>query len=248
MNNKEFIRAIKEGSLSEDYALKILDSNSYEDLGFAKIDFDRKKRRGFPETIYAKSKDNKSLLEIFMAFDRKEEPVLASKASLSQYEFLKNHLARLEYDKLGQIITLRKNENKLIGNIAIVAAGTSDLPIAREAELTCNFFGAKTTNFYDVGVAGLQRLLSKIDQIRKANVIIAIAGMEAALATVLAGLVAVPIIAVPTSVGYGASLKGITALLSMINSCAEGISVVNIDNGYGAAYQACQINRLIEKR
>ena len=219
----------------------------YEEVGKdVKIDFSRKKRRGFPEAIFCESKDDDNLIKIFKSFFDKKESVIGTRASARQYELVKSHIRDVTYDDKARIISLDFDSDKeKIGEIAIVSAGTSDLPISREAEIIASFLGANVKAYRDVGVAGVHRLLDKIDEIKAANVIIAIAGMEAALATVLAGLVDKPIIAVPTSVGYGANLGGITALLSMVNSCAEGVSVVNIDNGYGAAYQACQINKLI---
>lgn len=249
MDKKTLIKQIKEGTISEEAALKILEDKGYADVGEnAKIDFSRRERRGFPEAIYCASKDDKSLIEIFKAFYDRRESVIGTRASRRQFEIVKEIIPDVEYSDLAQIISLDySRETDKIGEIAIVSAGTSDLPISLEAEITARFLGAKVKSYRDVGVAGVHRLLDKTREIQKANVIIAIAGMEAALATVLAGLVDKPIIAVPTSVGYGANLGGITALLSMINSCAEGVSVVNIDNGYGAAYQACQINRLIAK-
>lgn len=249
MDKKTLIKQIKEGTISEDTALKILEDKGYEDVGEnAKIDFARKDRRGFPEAIYCASKDDESLVQIFKAFYDREESVIGTRASKRQYEIVKKAIPDVKYSDLAQIISLDYSKaSDKIGEIAIVSAGTSDLPISLEAEITARFLGANVKAYRDVGVAGVHRLLDKTEEIKKANVIIAIAGMEAALATVLAGLVDKPIIAVPTSVGYGANLGGITALLSMINSCAEGVSVVNIDNGYGAAYQACQINRLIAK-
>lgn len=249
MDKKTLIKQIKKGTISEEAALKILEDKGYADVGEnAKIDFSRRERRGFPEAIYCASKDDKSLIEIFKAFYDRRESVIGTRASRRQFEIVKEIIPDVEYSDLAQIISLDySKETDKIGEIAIVSAGTSDLPISLEAEITARFLGAKVKSYRDVGVAGVHRLLDKTREIQKANVIIAIAGMEAALATVLAGLVDKPIIAVPTSVGYGANLGGITALLSMINSCAEGVSVVNIDNGYGAAYQACQINRLIAK-
>lgn len=249
MDKKTLIKQIKEGAISEEDALKILDDRGYEAVGdVAKIDFSRRSRRGFPEAIYCASKDDDSLIKIFKAFYERNESVIGTRASKRQYEVVKEAIPAVEYSDLAQIISLDySKEGDKIGEIAIVSAGTSDLPISLEAEITARFLGANVKAYRDVGVAGVHRLLDKTEEIKKANVIIAIAGMEAALATVLAGLVDKPIIAVPTSVGYGANLGGITALLSMINSCAEGVSVVNIDNGYGAAYQACQINRLIAK-
>ena len=249
MDKKTLIKQIKEGTISEEAALKILEDKGYADVGEnAKIDFSRRDRRGFPEAIYCASKDDESLIQIFKAFYDRRESVIGTRASRKQYEIVKKAIPDVKYSDLAQIISLDySKESDKIGEIAIVSAGTSDLPVSLEAEITARFLGAKVKAYRDVGVAGVHRLLDKTEEIKKANVIIAIAGMEAALATVLAGLVDKPIIAVPTSVGYGANLGGITALLSMINSCAEGVSVVNIDNGYGAAYQACQINRLIAK-
>lgn len=249
MDKKSLIRNIKEGTLSEEQALEILEDKGYTDVGdVAKIDFSRKDRRGFPEAIYCASKDDESLVDIFKAFYQRDESVIGTRASRAQYDLVKKVIPDVEYSDLAQIISLDySKEADKIGEIAIVSAGTSDLPVSLEAEITAKFLGARVKAYRDVGVAGVHRLLDKTEDIKKANVIIAIAGMEAALATVLAGLVDKPIIAVPTSVGYGANLGGITALLSMINSCAEGVSVVNIDNGYGAAYQACQINKLIAK-
>lgn len=249
MDKKTLIKQIKDGTISEEDALKILEDKGYADVGEnVKIDFSRRERRGFPEAIYCASKDDDSLIQIFKAFYERGESVIGTRASKSQYQIVKKAIPDVEYSDLAKIISLDySKESDKIGEIAVVSAGTSDLPISLEAEITARFLGARVKAYRDVGVAGVHRLLDKTEEIKKANVIIAIAGMEAALATVLAGLVDKPIIAVPTSVGYGANLGGITALLSMINSCAEGVSVVNIDNGYGAAYQACQINRLIAK-
>lgn len=249
MDKKTLIKQIKDGTISEEDALKILEDKGYADVGEnVKIDFSRRERRGFPEAIYCASKDDDSLIQIFKAFYERGESVIGTRASKSQYQIIKKTIPDVEYSDLAKIISLDySKESDKIGEIAVVSAGTSDLPISLEAEITARFLGARVKAYRDVGVAGVHRLLDKTEEIKKANVIIAIAGMEAALATVLAGLVDKPIIAVPTSVGYGANLGGITALLSMINSCAEGVSVVNIDNGYGAAYQACQINRLIAK-
>lgn len=249
IDKKQLIDNIKKGKISDEEALEILNDKGYEDIGDAvKIDFSRKSRRGFPEAIYCASKDDESLVRIFEAFAKKKESVIGTRASKDQFDLVKAKVDDVTYNELARIISLDfSKEEEKIGEIAIVCAGTSDLPVLLEAEITARFLGARVKTYTDVGVAGIHRLLDKIEEIKKANVIIAIAGMEAALATVLAGLVDKPIIAVPTSVGYGANLGGITALLSMINSCAEGVSVVNIDNGYGAAYAACQINKLIAK-
>ena len=221
----------------------------YSDIGFAKLDLSRTKRTGMPETIYCAGKTNEHLLKILQTFNEKSVAVLGTRCSKEQYEFVKNSALPLEYNELAKIIKLggKQNNAKLNGRLAICAAGTADLPVAEEAALVAEFFGATVSRQYDVGITGLHRLLSKIDEIREADVVIAVAGMEGALPSVLAGLVKAPVIAVPTSVGYGASFHGLSALLTMINSCAEGISVVNIDNGFGAAAQACRILRLIKE-
>lgn len=246
MNDREFLEKIKNEEWSIDKGLEYLKEYNYKDMDFAKLDFQRKSRRGFGEVIFCKNKEDFALAEIFKAFYDREESVLGTKANAGQYEVVKKVVKEIEFDEVANTLTLNLDKIKKSGNVAICTGGTADLKIAKEAEITAGFFGARVSTFYDIGVSGIHRLLGKIDEIKKANVIIAIAGMEGALPTVLAGLVDKPIIAVPTSVGYGASLNGITALLTMINSCAEGISVVNIDNGFGAAYQAAQINRLIE--
>ncbi len=248
MKDREFLENIKNGQMSIEEGLDYLKDFNFKDIDIAKLDFQRKNRRGFPETIFCQSKEDFALLEIFKAFDKRQQSVIGTRASYHQYDLVKNAIPNASYDKTARIISLKYEEMPQIGNIAICTGGTADLFVAEEAALTAEFFGAKVNRFYDVGVSGLHRMLNKIDQIKQANVIIAIAGMEGALATVMAGLVDKPIIAVPTSVGYGASFNGISALLTMLSTCAEGISVVNIDNGYGAAYTACQINKLIEEK
>ncbi|WP_105301469.1 nickel pincer cofactor biosynthesis protein LarB [Anaerococcus marasmi] len=248
MNDKEFLENIKNGKMTIDEGLAYLKDFNFKDIDIAKLDFQRKNRRGFPETIFCQGKEDFALVEIFKAFAERRESVIGTRASKDQYELVKREIPQAEYDPTGRIISLEYESLPQIGNIAICTGGTADLFVAEEAALTAEFFGARVSRFYDVGVSGLHRMLNKIDEIKKANVIIAIAGMEGALATVLAGLVDKPIIAVPTSVGYGASFNGISALLTMLSTCAEGISVVNIDNGYGAAYAACQINKLIEEK
>ncbi len=220
---------------------------NYTDLNFAKIDTQRLKRRGFCEAVFCEGKEDNDLIEIFKCFINHGQNVIGTRASEEQFKLLKKHFKNIKYNKKGRIITLIQKEIEKTGEVAIVTGGTTDIPIAQEAKETAEFFGSNTTTFYDVGIAGIHRLLDKIDKIKNANVIIAIAGMEGALPGVIAGLVDVPVIAVPTSIGYGASFGGISALLSMLNSCAEGISVVNIDNGFGAGYNANQINRLIAK-
>lgn len=248
MKDREFLENIKNGQMSIEEGLDYLKDFNFKDIDIAKLDFQRKNRRGFPETIFCEGKEDFAIVEIFKAFDKRQQSVIGTRASYHQYDLVKNAIPNASYDKTARIIFLKYEEMPQIGNIAICTGGTADLFVAEEAALTAEFFGAKVNRFYDVGVSGLHRMLNKIDQIKQANVIIAIAGMEGALATVMAGLVDKPIIAVPTSIGYGASFNGISALLTMLSTCAEGISVVNIDNGYGAAYAACQINKLIEEK
>ena len=218
----------------------------YTDIGFAKLDLSRSERTGMPETIYAAGKSEEQLLKILQTFFEKGLSVLATRCSPEQYEFIKKEKLPVCYDKTSKTLVLKGKEksSKYKGKIAVLTGGTADLPVAEEAAKTAEFFGAPVERFYDVGITGLHRLISKIEEIKRADVIIAVAGMEGALATVVAGQVKAPVIAVPTSVGYGASFGGLAPLLTMINSCAEGISVVNIDNGFGAAVQACRILRL----
>ncbi len=218
--------------------------SGYEDLNFAKLDTERSKRTGFPETVFCQGKKDEFLIDIFKKLYEANGEVMGTRATEHQASLIKGILPNAKYDEVSKIITVQKNEKTLVGNIAVCTAGTADISVAEEAAHTAEFFGSRAVRIYDVGVSGIHRLLSKVDTLNEANCVIAIAGMEGALASVIGGLVKVPVIAVPTSVGYGASLGGLSALLTMINSCANGISVVNIDNGYGAGYIATQINRL----
>lgn len=224
--------------------------SGYKDLNFAKIDTDRVLRTGFPEVVFCQGKLDEFLPEIFVSLYNENGEVMGTRAQKSQFELVKACLPNAKYDETAKIISVKSEEKErlpLIGNIVVCTAGTADISVAEEACRTAEFFGSKVERIYDAGVSGIHRLLSKREVLEKANCIIAVAGMEGALASVIGGLVSVPVIAVPTSVGYGANLGGLSALLTMINSCASGISVVNIDNGYGAAYIAVQINRLAEK-
>ncbi len=222
-------------------------SEKFEDLGFAKLDTDRKERTGFAEVVFCQGKDDSFLTQIFKKLFEKNGEVLGTRATEAQAELLKKTFPDLTYDKVSRIIRIEKSQKEKkeqIGKIAVCCAGTADIPVAEEAAQTAEFFGSRVERIYDVGVSGIHRLLSKTPELNSANCVVAVAGMEGALASVLGGLVSVPIIAVPTSVGYGASFNGLSALLTMLNSCSNGISVVNIDNGYGAGYLATQINRL----
>lgn len=221
--------------------------NGFVDLGFAKLDTDRARRTGFSEVVFCQGKADVHLEKIFTTLYEKNGEVLGTRASVEQFEIVREKFPDAEYREIPRLIKIQSTEKKSrekIGKIVVVSAGTVDVAVAEEAAECAEFWGGNVERVYDVGVSGIHRLLSKIEILNKANVVIAVAGMEGALASVVGGLVCVPIIAVPTSVGYGANLGGISTLLSMLNSCANGISVVNIDNGFGAAYQATMINRL----
>lgn len=223
--------------------------NKYIELDFAKLDIDRIKRRGYSEAVFCECKTEEQLTKIFEAFYKASSNILGTRASEIQVKALTEKFGdKIKYDKTSKIVTLIQNEIKKVGEIAVCTGGTGDIPVAEEAALTAEFYGSNVKRYYDIGVAGIHRLFDKIEDIKKANAIVAVAGMEGALGGVLAGMVDVPVIAVPTSVGYGSSFKGLSALLTMLNSCAEGMTVVNIDNGYNAGYSASQINRLIERK
>ena len=219
-------------------------AEKYQDLGFAKLDTDRKERTGFAEVVFCQGKDDSFLTQIFKNLFEQNGEVLGTRAAPEQAELLRQTFPDIVYDKVSRIIKLEKPNKERIGKIAVCTAGTADISVAEEAAQTAEFFGGNVLRIYDVGVSGIHRLLSKTEELNSANCVVAVAGMEGALASVVGGLVSVPVIAVPTSVGYGASFNGLSALLTMLNSCSNGISVVNIDNGFGAGYLATQINRL----
>lgn len=244
METRDILEQVKNGSISVEEAEQYFRRKPFEELGYAKLDTHRKIRSGFAEVIFCSGKADEHLLHIFGKLLEEEGEVLGTRASEHQYELLKQKFPQVQYDPISGIIKIQKQDREKIGGIAVCTAGTADIPVAEEAAQTAEYFGSRVERIYDVGVSGLHRLLSKIDTIQSANCIVAVAGMEGALASVIGGLVDKPVIAVPTSVGYGASMHGLSALLTMINSCANGIAVVNIDNGYGAGYMAAQINRL----
>ena len=217
-----------------------------KDIECAKLDIERVKRRGFSEAIFCECKSCDDLIKIFRAFKDEGQNVLGTRANFEQYKALKKEFPDIVFNEKARTITLVQKPIECIGEIAVCTGGTGDIPIAEEACVTAQFYGSNVKKYYDVGIAGIHRLMEKINDIKKANVVIAIAGMEGALGGVITGLVDIPVIAVPTSVGYGTSLKGLCALLTMLNSCAEGMTVVNIDNGFGAGYSANLINRKIE--
>lgn len=221
--------------------------SGFEDLGFARLDTGRKERTGFPETVFCQGKEDSFLREIFKRLYEKNGEVLGTRASAAQFEVVKAVLPEVRYDAVSRLLTIQNEEKKQTGNIIVCSAGTADIPVAQEAAGTAEFFGCRVRRIFDAGVSGLHRLLAEESVLKAADCVIAVAGMEGALPSVIGGLVSVPVIAVPTSVGYGANFGGVAALLTMINSCANGVSVVNIDNGYGAGYIASQIKRLAER-
>lgn len=247
MTVQEILAKVQNGSLDIDYAEKMILQNSYAEMGYAKLDTDRKERTGFAEVVYCEGKADDFLVPIFQRIYEAEGEVLGTRASVTQYQLLRQSFPQMQYDPVSRIVKIEREGKPRIGNVAVCSAGTADMAVAEEAAQTVEFFGSRVSRIYDVGVSGIHRLLVRSEELREANCVIAVAGMEGALASVLGGLVKNPVIAVPTSVGYGASLHGLSALLTMINSCANGIAVVNIDNGYGAGYLATQINRLAEK-
>lgn len=244
MDVREVLTRLKDGKITVEEAELHFRRQPFEELGYAKLDTHRKMRSGFPEVIFCMGKADKHLLEIVGKLYEAEGEVMGTRATKEQYEMLKESYPDLAYDELSRIIKIEKRDKKHIGCITVCTAGTADIAVAEEAAQVAEYFGAHVERVYDVGVSGLHRLLSSIETIQKANCVIAVAGMEGALGSVIGSLVDKPVIAVPTSVGYGANMKGISALLTMINSCANGVAVVNIDNGYGAGYMAAQINKL----
>lgn len=244
MNAREILEKVRTGEIGIEEAEEYFSRKPFEDMGYAKLDTSREIRSGFPEVIFCQGKSDEYLKNIYQKMDEENSEVFGTRASREQYELVRTVIPDIEYDPVSHILKKEKEGRKQVGKIAVCTAGTADISVAEEAAQTAEYFGSKVERLYDVGVSGIHRLLSKMDVLQEANCIIAVAGMEGALASVVGGLVRNPVIAVPTSVGYGASMHGLSALLTMINSCANGIAVVNIDNGYGAGYIATQINRL----
>lgn len=245
---KEILNAVSSGSLSVNDALLRLKNLPYEDTGFAKIDHHRRIRTGFPEVVFCRGKKKEQVAEIMLRLSARNPVVLATKAQPDVYAAVQGALPHAVYHQDACIIEARrpdapKSPKDPDKYILVISAGTADIPIAEEAAVTAEAMGSRVERAFDVGVAGLHRLLDQKDKIDNANAIIVVAGMEGALASVVGGLVSKPVIAVPTSIGYGASFGGLAALLSMLNTCAEGVAVMNIDNGFGAGYFAHLINK-----
>lgn len=246
---RQLLEQVKGGQVAIDDAMERLRHLPYEDLGFARVDHHRQLRKGFPEVIFCPSKTTEQIVRIFESLASRGNNVLATRAKPEAFEALvkAGTCPGVEYDELARTITLRQKELPSSKSVLpIVTAGTADLPVAMEAKVTAEIMGQRTELVCDVGVAGLHRLLGSVPRLNEANVLIVVAGMEGALASVVGGLVSCPVIAVPTSVGYGANFQGVSALLTMLNSCASGITVVNIDNGFSAAVTATMINRKID--
>jgi NCAIR mutase (PurE)-related protein len=242
---RKLLQQVREGVLEPDEALTRLRHLPFEDLGFAKVDHHRRLRLGLPEVIFSRGKTPQQVAGIFKRLAVHGGNVLATKATPEHFRAVKKSVRKAEYHELAQAIALKQDQAKYgKGIIVVISAGTSDIPVAEEALVTADVMGNEVAHLYDVGVAGIHRLLANKNVLQDARVAIVCAGMEGALPSVVGGLVGVPVIAVPTSVGYGAAFKGLAALLGMLNSCASNVTVVNIDNGFGAGYVASMINRL----
>jgi NCAIR mutase (PurE)-related protein len=247
MDSRKHIKAILNKlysrKISAVKAFELLKNLPYENLDFARLDHHRSIRKGFGEVVYCENKTPEHVRKITTALLKNKAPILLTRANKGLYSFLKKDFHSLRYNELARVIYAKRNSLKKRKTVLILTAGTSDIPVAEEAKVTLEVMGNKVKTVYDVGVAGIHRLMDKLPEISRANVIIVVAGMEGALGSVIGGLTDKPVIAVPTSVGYGSSFKGIAALLTMMNSCAPGVSVVNIDNGFGAGYFASLINK-----
>lgn len=247
MDSHEVLNAVKSGTMSVEEAEAYFRRKPFEDLGFGKIDLHRKLRTGVAEVVWCEGKADEHLLRLYKHIHVEEGEVFGTRATRHQAELIKAHFPETVYDPISRILKIEKENKQQKGLICVCTAGSADMPVAEESAQTAEFLGNKVLRVYDVGVSGLHRLLAKLKEIQNANCIVVVAGMEGALASVIGGLVSKPVLAVPTSVGYGASFHGISALLTMLNSCANGVATLNIDNGFGAGYMASQINLAICK-
>jgi pyridinium-3,5-biscarboxylic acid mononucleotide synthase len=248
MTSKELehlLEQVKTGKKSVNNALESLKYFSYSDLGFARIDHHREVRTGYPEIVYCAGKTVEQVKEIFRVMSERQNNVFGTRADEKMFKAVKSIIPETKFFREAKIISIRKKEPEIPDTkIAVITAGTSDIPVAEEAAVTAELLGNKVVRIYDAGVAGIHRLVDKLPEIRNCRVIVVIAGMEGALASVVGGLVDKPVIAVPTSIGYGANFGGVSALLAMLTSCSSGVTVVNIDNGFGAGFSASMINRM----
>ena len=239
------LEAFRAGKIPREKVLHAFQAAPVADLGFAQVDMHRALRKNFPEVVFGAGKTPTQTVKIAAKLLEHKQPVLVTRITAEHARALQKKFKRAVHHESARCVTIEEKPlPKRAGFIAVVCAGTSDLPVAEEAAVTAEIMGNRVERIHDIGVAGLHRMLARMEQIQRANVIVAVAGMEGALPSVLAGLVSKPVIAVPTSIGYGASFGGIAALLAMLNSCASGVTVVNIDNGFGAGYAASQINSL----
>ena len=243
---EDLLKKVRSGKASIDEAMAQLKSLPFEDLGFTKIDHHRSLRKGFPEAIWGEGKTSEQILSIMKKLKKKGQNILITRLEERKAKAIQKIFAKSRYYHQSKVLTYLTHPVKIEGKgtILIITAGTTDIPVAEEAVVTAQFMGNRVETLYDVGVAGIHRLLSEREKLEAARVLIVVAGMEGALPSVVGGLVDRPVIAVPTSVGYGTSFGGITALLAMLNSCASGVAVVNIDNGFGAGYMASLMNRM----
>lgn len=242
---RQHLEALRDGDQSVDGVLQILRDLPYQDLGFAKIDHHRPIRTGFPEVVLGRGKTPAQIAEIVASLAGRCQPVLVTKTDAEAFDVVRKLTPAAQFNPVASTIILPTTEApSLQDGILVITGGTADLPVAEEAAVTAELMGNRVGRINDVGVAGLHRLLGALPEVRAARVVVAVAGMDAAMVAVLAGLVSVPVVAVPTSQGYGASFQGVAALLGMLNSCAPGVAVVNIDNGFGAGYLAAQINQM----
>lgn len=240
---------VGQGTLSPSDAVKRLRDLPFENLGHTRVDHHRSLRNGFPEVIYGEGKTADQVVEIARSLCGKNQTVIVTRTAKGQPDALREAFSDAVHHSEARMVVIENSKPSVkIGCIAVLCGGTSDIPVAEEAAVSAETLGSRVERVFDVGIAGLPRLLAELDSIRQANVIVAVAGMEGALPSVVAGLIEAPVIAVPTSVGYGTSMGGLTALFAMLNSCADGLSVVNIDNGFGAGFQAHLINRMAAKK
>ncbi|MCS7201981.1 MAG: nickel pincer cofactor biosynthesis protein LarB [Dictyoglomus sp.] len=245
---REILEKIKRGELDVEEGLEKISFLPYEDLGYAKVDYQRSITRGFPEVVFCQGKTPEQVANIMEKLLSRNPRVLATRAGKDVFELVKTKIKDAKYNEFARTITVIREDYEKKGKVIVACAGTADLPVAEEAVETAEITGSNVERIYDIGIAGLHRVLDKIKILRSANVIIAVAGMEGALPSVIGGLVDKPVIAVPTSIGYGANFNGLSALLTMLNSCVPGIAVVNIDNGFSAGYLASMINLLVEEK
>jgi pyridinium-3,5-biscarboxylic acid mononucleotide synthase len=245
---KILLQSFRSGEVDEAAVIGAFQREPFADLGFAKVDTHRELRKGFPEVVFGSGKTPKQVVAIAGKLQESGQRVLITRIGEVHAKALKRKFKKAIHHEIAGCVSIETKRPKGVGNIAVLSAGTSDLPVAEEAAVTAEFMGNRVQRIFDVGVAGLHRLLAQVEDLQKANVVIVAAGMEGALPSVVAGLVDRPVIAVPTSVGYGASFGGVAALLGMLNSCGSGVTVVNIDNGFGAGYAASQINVLAADR